>query len=682
MPVNIQIARQETDRHPIHIPITVNGHTFKGDLTYNLLVPKTNRSLLIVWYHKYLLTNLLEVSEQNQFREFYDQLTKNLGQTNQPPKLTPLEWTTQFKTVVNTIEAETHKPVEDRKFPGCTAAIYKFGAIPVFISQHEITYVEHGKPYQAKLAFYISKDPNSVDGNSSSVEESESATAKITPIKFHPEFLKSLSINLNLYFVKYFEDIGVVLGEIIECSNIEDALTKAKQVEIILGESVTSKLKALKADSNSNYQFITDNQPVIDTYSTAREFTLYLINILYKLLGITAKLDYGKRLSDSAAKMLGQPLTTNPAIILYIFRVLASNNTITVKEIESKGIDTDSWPIWKKDLINFAVFISQIRHQSQILSLKPFQSRVFLSALHDNQCSDNFNNFTDTVKSKNPKQDIAILRVDSWGGEAVFRELIRTRIWLSSYLVAVLPHDLRHRVTQVTKTYRWIGRESAYAFTLNRSVRFFKESQVDDNQVVKVFSTIDDHLTEDSQIAKRLNQKITESFVRTNYETFYESSFSQRSEVEIELSNKLNRIFKEAREAHFLLFVRGWLNLISSRSAYCLCLINQRTFDKSYMTFAEIKGLSGRLKTEDIKAALSVLSKRTLQPSLLLITRSEPIPYIISTNPTGRGKTGNGRLGDGNKYRGTFRELIDAYFPTYNLGEKSDILEKVMKGFI
>ncbi|MCI5080768.1 MAG: hypothetical protein MRY78_03700 [Saprospiraceae bacterium] len=310
-----------------------------GFLSYSVL-PEGDiqqRNILLVDDHNYTLQRLLDQKRVEHFHDFKRAIRAEIhhGQNR----------LVAYKKVACQILDDYYK--DNRT----AVAVYKFGAVPIFLTPHKVIveYLEKTIDVQIGILPRFSRKDYEVK-NPFLVFEERKETNKLVQSTF---FRDSLLFNLSIYFRKYFEDIGLLLQRIQQDGRVERVLAEAKRIENILASSIQTKLRALRDDiklnqEQKNIRFISD---------TTRCFVLCLLNDLYKFYGINDRPKYKHDVAKALNNNFLRPetMTTDQQFMLWVFQNHKDYKVLS--DPASANFDLDSMPAWVQQIWQFALFL-------------------------------------------------------------------------------------------------------------------------------------------------------------------------------------------------------------------------------------------------------------------------------------------------------------------------------------
>jgi len=287
-------------------------------------------------------------------------------------------------------------------------------------------------------------------------------------------------------------------------------------------------------------------------------FALYMINELYRLLGIKDKSpkyeqdwDRFSEVFSSLYPDFGFEDLFHAGSELFLLRetrahYLAHSNDTDFEALyaqaESRGIQ------WVQRFVAFTRFVASLRRESPSIGT----GRLFLSLQHNViAAADLYRSVTGYVADKpliNGQPGVQVFAVNDESPGADIERLVKTRIWLSDVLLAVIPTGWEHAANGQDKNLTWIVKEVDYALLLERLLRLFVEEGVQEEQLIDAFGIEIDLIApthgryeHDQRRERRLRQlrNVTGTFV-----------FRADTKLNRDLQAQIDVVVREARERH------------------------------------------------------------------------------------------------------------------------------------
>jgi len=435
-------------------------------------------------------------------------------------------------------------------------AVHRMGPVPVFLVPATLTgQLDDIEIYGTRI--------NPVIG----VYPKISTSGDGTPTVFKQDLLRSFNIQLDTMLLKYLEDVGEHLHDIENYLPRIDVLSRAKQAETVLKQSIDQKIQLIlkHTEANLDSQLHPLAKKVWTTFSSsivtaglARVYALYFMNELYRILGIKDKStkyeqDWGRfvelfsRLpSESDFEDLfragSELFLLRETRAHYLAESEDSDFEALYAQAETRGIR------WLLDFVSFARFVAALRRESPAVGT----GRLFISLQHNvTAASDLFKSVKGYIANQRPvngQPRIQVFAVNNENPGANFERLIKTRIWLSDALIAVIPKDWATSATAEDKDLTWVVKEIDYALLLDRLLRLFIEDGVDRNGVAEAI-VADIELIAPTH-ARFDHGKRKERRLRLMQNV--SCSFAYRAETELtpDLQAKIDLVIRETRERH------------------------------------------------------------------------------------------------------------------------------------
>ena len=631
--------------------------------TYNLLNSNRNRNLLIFRDDYSLMQNVLtndQINEFRQFRELVKEKARNVGHV------------IAFKETAN----EIHQG-EDRG--RLTIGVYTYGAVPIYLSDVKRKHVFYDNEIESTIGFY----PNLKKGGMSNLTQESinpiypvldfSATSSI---KTNPAFLKTLFIDLECYFTKYFEDVGRLLYEIRCFSDSSMTLKKLKDIEIIIAKSIKGKIDALNVAVNPNFENeILLNNDIIQTAIYGRKFILFLVNELYSLLGISAKDKYRDAI-ESLENEFSDDITLENELSVFVllYRLFCKNSSLTHRDLEREGILLERLPNWLKDLANFTIFLANCKEDVDVNRILPITARLFISAQHDVKTPNALKSVLNKIHEDSSKE-IVFLQVDKKDTDSFYKDRIVNRIWLSDKLLAIISKETKKINENTDKDFKWIAREMITSYIMSTDCISLVEKNADIEKLKNDIKAVNDPLIQDLRgytITDLHDRVINDFIINKSFEDFDESIHNQESDIDPRIKSKLEIIVDKVIEFRCSKLIEGWLEQIDPKVANYISYLNYLTFTNSSKYFDDgmINGelIRTYFDRKTIKQAINVNERRQLRLRDRKSGNFSDFKFMEITK--------------NNKIRGAFDQLIDNYFGGYNRQQKNDILKKAIEGRI
>jgi hypothetical protein len=368
-------------------------------------------------------------------------------------------------------------------------------------------------------------------------------------------------------FSKYLEDVAEHFHDIENYLPRTDVCRRAKQAETVLKQSIEQKVQLVMKYAHANVdarlhplanKVWSNYSTAIVTAALARVFALYMINELYRLLGIKDKSHKYEQDWDRFSEVFsnlypdfGFEDLFQGGSELFLLRetrahYLAHSNDTDFEALyaqaESRGIQ------WVQRFVAFTRFVASLRRESPSIGT----GRLFLSLQHNViAAADLYRSVIGYVAEKpliNGQPGVQVFSVNDESPGADIERLVKTRIWLSDVLLAVIPNGWEHAANGQDKNLSWIVKEVDYALLLEHLLRLFVEEGVQEEQLVDAFEIEIDLIApthgryeHDQRKERRLRQlrNVTGTFV-----------FRADTKLNRDLQAQIDVIVREARERH------------------------------------------------------------------------------------------------------------------------------------
>ena len=626
---------KEENRYRYRIRAGIDYNAF---LTYELPTTSDERSILLINGSQQLPTT----TEQN---AEYERLVDRIGET--------LGRFTGAKNIVNRI-AEG----EFANLPNVRIAVHKYGPVPVYVLPETYSIGYFGGDIQAQIGIYPKIAP--LNGGRRGVN------LQLPFLGTKAEFVRSLNVGLGLMFQRYLEDVGEGMYDIKHHLNLAGTFDRAKEIEETLAESIRSKLdvampsaamfrhpqsedeKLVKALFEKEYNWIF-------TARYARQFALYFLNELYRMIGVESRSDsylggFGA-IRDEFNALLGKDYVKNAlrelplvALLSRALRAYRDGDNDTLREI-----NVDGETLWVRRFVQFARFVASINLEQ----LPPTTGRIFISYQHDVPVTEVLlSRINDYIKSNFPNR-VEVLSVRETGTGVRFKSPIRARIWLSDTVSEIVPKSSVN-IAGNTKNYNWIAHEAEYGLLLGKRIIYLVEKGADEAQIraeLKNRSRDGGLIPSSARVPDWLQERLLESFTEYTRAMFAVDT-TQTSEQDLDPSI-IRAIHGEAEKAierrHRDILV-GFHRQFPESARRTLKHIQETV---PYPKVANKKALASQLVTKykssykDQKSAEKAITNTwnlARYRALLIGERSMPLMRLL----------------DGKNYSGNLREIMKA----------------------
>jgi hypothetical protein len=514
-----------------------NGRHTEAELTYNLNEENPIRHLLRL-QETDALKLFRDLPSDREFQKFRsqvnDQRERGIGNIS----------------IAKGMVLEQYDSSEKNPYLG--SAVHRMGAVPVFLVPPALTGpvndIElHGKLIKPVICVY----PN-IGGQGSLIKA---------------DLLRSFSIQLDRMFIKYLEDVGEHMHDIENYLSRIDVCERAKQAETVLKQSI-----ALKVETILNYvETTTDPQlhklatdiwsqysSAIATAALARVFALFMINELYRHLGIKDKSSKYEQdwnhLSEVFANLLSEEdfdeLFKAGSELSYLRQARAHYLAESPdSDFDALYAQSEVYKVrWVQEFVAFARFVAGLSRESPSIGT----GRLFFSFQQNiAAAADMYKSITEYVGKQSPingQHGVQVFTVDSQSPGADIERLIRTRIWLSDVLMAVIPREWQESVTNQKKNLHWVVKEVDYGLLLERLFRLFLEEGVSEDELSQAFA-------EDIELiapthGRYDHEKRKERRLRQLQNLHAKFVYTADTQLSPDLQQKFDLIIKETRERH------------------------------------------------------------------------------------------------------------------------------------
>ncbi len=495
---SIQIIAPTKDENRYRYRLRAAGNDHNAYLTYELPRKSDHRTILLVNGSHPILSG--------DDRSEYDRLTQRISES--------IKRFLGAKNIVNRIADG-----EFANLPNVRIAIHKYGPVPVYVLPQKFQVQYFGEDVNVQIGIYPNLTASQNGGKHVSLRL-PFATTKA-------EFVRSLSLGLGPMFQRYLEDVGEGMYDIKHHLPLPGIFDRAKEIEGILAESIKSKLDSvipsqhvLRHPRNEDEilvkQLFELEKDWIFTARYARQFALYFLNELYRVIGVesrsTSYLGGFKNIQTEFDALLGSGYVKTArsqlplvATLSKAIRAYNDHDYDTLKEIE-----VHNEPLWVQRFVQFSRFIAALHHEK----LAPTSGRIFISYHHDVPVVEVLvGQIVDYIKA-NFRNRVEILSVKERGAGVKFKSLIRARIWLSDTVGEIVPKQTESLAGGV-KDYLWIAREAEYGLLLGKGVIYLVENGIDEERILNDFMNgerSEGLIPTNARVPQVLRQRLIDSF--------------------------------------------------------------------------------------------------------------------------------------------------------------------------
>jgi hypothetical protein len=493
-----QIIGPTKEESRYYYRIRIDGIDFGAYLTYELPSNSDNRTILLVNASKALISPQ-ELPE-------YERLVERIKESAR-----------RFSGMKNIVNRIAEK--EFASLPNVRIAVHKYGPVPVLLLPDTFPIHHVGNDIDVQMGLY----PNVKAGAGK-----KNTNFRLPFLSTKGEFVRSLHIGLGVMFRRYLEDVAEGMYDIKHHLSLAGIFDRAKEIETILAESIKTKLDVATPSLQSfQYPNTDDERAVKELFESqsnwiftaryARQFALYFLNELYRIIGLEARSDYylngfrdiqvefdqllGSGFSQNAREQ--SPLVTT---LVRCLRAYEDDDYDTLREI-----DVTREPVWLRRFVQFARFIATL-DQERIV---PTAGRIFVSFHHDVPVTEVLmRQIADYIKTQFPNR-VEILSVKEKAAGVKFKSPIRARIWLSDTVSEIIPRNTEEISGGKVKDYLWLAREAEYSLLLGKRVIYLVESGVDESKILADLKKIerqDGLIPSTARVPEWLQAKLLESF--------------------------------------------------------------------------------------------------------------------------------------------------------------------------
>jgi len=528
--------------------------------------------------------------------------------------------------------------------PNVSIAIDRYGPVPIYKLKERYTVsFNHKEINDCEIGIYPYQEFKKYN-------KSNQTIGTTNPF----EFTLSLSYNLPLLFLRYFEDVAEYFFDIENHSDFIMTFQKLNKADIVLAESIEEKISLFFKNLNGNNDVILATQSLRseilkqETYTILKakfykNLSYFLINEMYEILGANVK-DYKTKIVDllendfPLEELLNEDGHFNNLFNSYTEYLSCISEK---KSFQPKyKADKDNW-IGR--YIDFMAFLSNLKR----LSSRSHKSRIFYSFHHDIPISEFVREKLSDFLSTSFQDKIDLISVSNLRPNDPIKEVIKAGIWISDSTFAILPKDTKS-VNNIDKDYKWITREGCHTLLLKKKLYFLKEDGANEQLIIKDFK--DDKINFLSPKARnhQRNSELVQMYQDNLLIVFNQHTFRDLDEnLKVRLESLLYEIHKERIKSVLI----AWLNRFSCVMAKDIVRINKET--KTNRKGLKKVTLANRLFVNDDLGLNSAKRKVTS-----IYNKVKKRTYLIDGNEFLLIKKSNDHY-----YSGGMAELITGLFP-------------------
>jgi hypothetical protein len=462
----------------------------------------------------------------------------------------------------------------DFPIPGFEVAIHKHGPVPVYVlpGEHELNV--YGETIAAQIVVYQDV-PSPAAGADWPVALSNRA-----------EYLRSLEIQPDLIFQRYFEDVAESLFDMEHHLGFVEAVRAAVQAESVLSASVDEKIKQIRdfktyqknqpAAAEIAQKILAEHPDVILRAQFFRAGALYLLHEFYSLFGLASDSRKDSNYPRDVEK-LRESFDSQFGDGSFDEVIKENPESWHLREaLDSYAADDYDWrPVvpsdsrWVRRLVDFSVFLRTLLAHK----VSPQSARIFLSLHHDLGVSELVRSALDRFIAERYSGNIRLLSVKEEKAGASFRNLISSRIWLSDSVAVFVPRSVTGNDGIDQKDYSWLFREIEHALGLGKRVAIFMEEGADEEAIRKEWTSSDvEFLSVESRRQNRREE------VLKFFDDGVRPSFRQKSGQALDsgLAEAMSVEASLAMDRHLESFILGALQFFTPREREAIELIHSR----------------------------------------------------------------------------------------------------------
>jgi len=353
--------------------------------------------------------------------------------------------------------------------PRVDVAVHKYGAVPIYLIPDATVALEiFAQQRDCRIGIFVS-------GRERKSSEEDLEDHRGRPVN-SLELLRSLRIRPDLTFIRYMEDVGEYAHDLRTRRNWSYIFRYGRKMEESLNASVGSKIKTvlryavpkstrgseiLLAAQDEARRYLADYGGLLYKYSAARAIYLFILNHLYRAVGMKDKCDhYDSEYQDGWRKFFvsvadrHESLDTDAELGALDSVWKAWHAADAEQELAVLQKDSRSVAHWLQRLVDFACFTSHLHH----LKTDPGTTKVFFSSRHIESMSQTREEVARLFNRRLPDQ-AALLYVQSIRPGFPFADQIPPQIWLSDALFSIYSP----RTDSDFKDRDWVSHEVALA---------------------------------------------------------------------------------------------------------------------------------------------------------------------------------------------------------------------------
>jgi hypothetical protein len=493
-----QIIGPTKEQNRYYYRIRVDDGDQSAYLTYELPRISENRTILLMTASKALIPPG-ELPE-------YERLVERIKESAR-----------RFSGAKNIVNRLAEK--EFANLPNVRIAVHKYGPVPVLLLPETYTIHHVGNEIEVQIGLY----PN-IKGSTST----KNTNYRLPFLSTKGEFVRSLNIGLGVMFRRYLEDVAEGMYDIKHHLSLAGIFDRAKEMETTLSQSIKTKLDVATPTLETFQHPQTDDERAVRelfesqsdwifTARYARQFALYFLNELYRVIGLESRGEYYlngfKDIQVQFDQLLGAGFSRNAreqlplvAMLVRCLRAYEDDDYEALREI-----DVSNEPTWLRRFVQFSRFIATL-HQQRLV---PTAGRIFISFHHDVPVAEALmHQIADYIKT-NFRNRVEVLSVKEKAAGVKFKSPIRARIWLSDTVSEIIPQNPEEISRGKVKDYLWIAREAEYSLLLGKRVIYLVESGADEAKVLADLKKIerqDGLIPSTARVPEWLQEKLLESF--------------------------------------------------------------------------------------------------------------------------------------------------------------------------
>lgn len=538
----------------------INGVQGTCYLTYNLLGNLDKRTLLVTSEDGFLQNSKnLENFEILKQKMFYYAKTRGSFEVT--------------KTVVNDIY------INNVTIPNTGIAVHKYGPVPVFIFPEPIEIIFNGNKRKCNIAILPK------------VQGIKLANQIPIGTQSDIEYLNSLKIRLDIVFKKYLEDVGELLFDIENHSNITIAVKKAKKAMTVLKLSISSKINKIESNAKGidNHLFRETRRiknELLGMYSEsifkakyASYFAMYFIEEMYNLLGFIKKNDFDLIDKFNDHDDYFQKLNSDLDVTL-LEECFSYFRYDEGGKIKSTHLSNKTDNLWVKRFIDFSNFIYHLKEFKNSKSLDTHTPKIFLSYQYKSDSSNIVKNQIKDLIISFFKGKVELLDVKEDQAGTSYKDMIKSGIWLSNSTYT----PLSEKTSISNEKYNWLAKESIHSESLRNDLIYILNEKTG-NKILEHFKEVlinmNDYLTPNSRTLKQNKKNV---LLKLNEQVHVKFDAETVTRLDENMKKQLKDNIEKLIYSKVIQIINMWLNQFDRKVVNYIIKTNKEIHHPTKMT--------------------------------------------------------------------------------------------------